>query len=804
MSRKKTKRPIASSKPDDTAKLGHVSISRFGNHIVSNVNWPTETFEKVQGKLVADHDDVIREIDEKIQTAVSLLAKLDPLKVLHRAWWERSAALLLVESEVDFGLTATHASRMLDYVQSLIASAPIMERPLHELTDEIWGNLNSLIGAIFRTLNERYFLCATAKRRANGAPVDAGFEKFYFQAQLYWCNVRGKQYQNHQIQSLRELLEPQTRAIEHLYGVTGPQLCEEIGKIWHSQTYGISDAFNAIGEIQTQTQSMTNLYSDITDVADIKLQEKKNQAIGVLIGYDLFDLQKITTLPTKFLEHFSWSPGEDDSFLSEGPFGGWPLKVWPTFKRPFMKLNGRYYCFDISSLFDHFYRQLEKRVSATNKNLQAEWEFNRNKVTESLPFNYLKQILPGATCIQGIYYRTTDRANKVALCETDGIVIFDDHLFIVEVKAGSFTYTSPTTDFGAHIESVKNLVLKPAYQGNRFLQYLQTGDTVPLLDHQGKLTSSLRLRDYRQVTLCAVSLDPFTEIAAQVQHIPLSGIDVGDTRVWALSLDDLRVYADVFTSPLHFLHFVQIRQSALESEVLQLDDELDHLGLYLQHNNYVKYAADLHAESAARLQFLGYRQEIDKFFSARLFDAQLPSPLHQPIHERLRQLLQFLSSSRKHGRSKISAYLLDVSGKWRDQVFDALTLELKRAEKAKPRPFSSSGDVRLTIYTWTPRWRRDLQATIADHIKAIMLIHEEEDRMLLEISYDESGEISDASWELFRREDIPFIDMPRLQLIGHRLRSNRLRSALSATRSIGRNEKCPCGSGKKFKRCCSP
>jgi hypothetical protein len=814
---RKSARRSAARRPDEVFSAGPLQMARFGRHVVWQANWPPGEFDKFQARLVEGYDEVVREIDRDIGDAAALVATLTPVAMLHRAWWERSAAHLRVESEVEVGPEHAHAARMLDYVQSLVAGTPPVEGQPSELTDENWAKLQRLIEAIFQKLNSRYFSCATAKRRQDGAAIDAAFEEFHFRTQLYWCNVTGEQYQNHQVQALRELLAPQTGAVQQLYGLSSEQLCDELAKIWHSLTKGIADAFGAMETFREK--SLAALDADIKagiakdgDIGELLrasivrhgLEAEQNRAAGLLFLYDLFDLQKVTNLPPAFLEDFSWAPGQDGEFFDEGPFKGWPLRVWPIFKRPFIKLEGRYYCFDLSGLFDHFYRQLEKRVFIADQRLKQAWIGARKEVTETLPFEYLQRLLPGATCFKEVYYWLAESGAAAARYEADGVLAIDGHLFIVEVKSGSFTYTSPATDVDAHVQSINNLVSAPAKQGNRFLRYLQTADEVAFLDHAGNETARLRLRDYRQVTICAVTLDPFTEIAAQIQHLSSIGVEVGDEPIWSLSLDDLRVYADIFTNPLEFLHFVQTRKAAFKSEILQLDDELDHLGLYLQHNHYPEHAADLRGGAKARLQFIGYRQEIDKFFAARLLDPTLPSPLHQKMPAGLSALLEYLRLSGKNGRSAIAAYLLDVSGDWRDRMFDTLAQELGRSEGKQPRPFSTFGEVRLTVFAWTPRWPRPSASEMRDHAKAIMVMHEEPERVLLELSYDDGGTFLDVEWQFLQRADITVFELPALQARGAALRETRLQKAIATSGRIGRNEQCPCGSGAKFKKCCGP
>ena len=195
--------------------------------------------------------------------------------------------------------------------------------------------------------------------------------------------------------------------------------------------------------------------------------------------------------------------------------------------------------------------------------------------------------------------------------------MYDDHLFVLEIKAGSFTYTSPADDFDAHLRSLESLVSDPTKQASRFVGYLNSSPQVTVFDGKHREVDRLRRSDWRRVTMCAVSLDPFTELAAQAQHLPKIGVDLGQNPVWSLSIDDLRVYADVFRNPLEFLHYVEHRVKAFGTEQLTLDDELDHLGLYLGHNDYSGMAAETDHDFT-KIEFLGYRDSIDRYFSGKL------------------------------------------------------------------------------------------------------------------------------------------------------------------------------------------
>jgi len=184
---------------------------------------------------------------------------------------------------------------------------------------------------------------------------------------------------------------------------------------------------------------------------------------------DLFDVQKTTALPLELLNELTWLRGEETEFFAEGEFRGWPLRIWPIFKRPFIQLGGRYYCFDLYGLLDNLYRVMQRAIRHSSQNYVQTWNNIQQRVSEDLPFRYLENLLPGAKVWRQVYYRGKTDAGATEWCETDGLLIYDDHLFVIEAKGGAFTYTPPATDFPAYVASLKNLVLKPATQGKRFV-----------------------------------------------------------------------------------------------------------------------------------------------------------------------------------------------------------------------------------------------------------------------------------------------------------------------------------------------
>jgi hypothetical protein len=292
-------------------------------------------------------------------------------------------------------------------------------------------------------------------------------------------------------------------------------------------------------------------------------------------------------------------------------------------------------------------------------------------------------------------------------------------------------------------------------------------------------------------------------MAAQVQHLRKIGVDVGSEPVWAVSIDDLRVYADVFENPLVFLHYVEQRIEAFQSAVVQSDDEFDHLGLYLKHNHYSKYAAEMQRESSARISFVGYRSKIDKFFSERMYDAKAPCPLKQTMPPRILEILQWLSCTAMPGRTEMAAYILDLDDASRAGIAGSIDAELATQPRIRrSRPFSTHAGVNLTVFCWKDSCARRKIALALEHARVVHLLGDQTRRLLLELSYTDNDSLRTIAWEWVKLANIPRVELPLLRAKAEQLRHERLDRTRSEKGSIKRNDPCPCGSGKKFKRCC--
>ena len=150
------------------------------------------------------------------------------------------------------------------------------------------------------------------------------------------------------------------------------------------------------------------------------------------------------------------------------------------------------------------------------------------------------------------------------------------------------------------------------------------------------------------------------------------------------------MYAELFDNPLIFLHFVEQRVRAGRSNKVDLNDEMDHFGMYIKENNYRKYAEEL-SENADKVQFDGYKTPVDEYFSAVLVGDAPPRP-GQKMPRRIAEIVDLLGSSSEPHRAELSSYILDGAGDWRDKLASTIENALKENKEVKrARPLSSYG-----------------------------------------------------------------------------------------------------------------
>ncbi|MFP4977495.1 SEC-C metal-binding domain-containing protein [Paenibacillus sp. CN-4] len=770
--------------------------------------------ERFMAKLAGDFPDTYKKIDELVNSIRSLVVRCDPLKLLVQGYYGMLVSMIDKSSEFQHDFNDTVAVRMVDYVQSIIVSTPPLENREKELDDQLISELSTKVSELYSSF--KYFhMTHSAYLKENDPNYDPEYDMLYVQAQELRTTVRGDRYAVHEIEHLRDLLTPHDDVFNELFNISIEDFLSGIKKLQFSLMQGFNQLMLDIEELREQTleaveRKLTTeqIFSDPREAMDAVVNEKglgelKESVTNRLFGFDLFDVRKVTGLPDSLLRELAWEPGEETDFFAAGEYAGWPLRRLPIEIRPFISIDNNIYCFDLYSLFDNLYRVIQRLILRLKPEYKQEWNVKQKEVSEELPFKLFCNLLSGAEVVRSIYYPSnTGKSGKKEWCENDGIIIFDDHLLVIEVKAGSFTYTPPSTDFPAYIQSIKALIKSPRDQAKRFIDYLYSADTVTIYDEQHNPIRDLRGADFRQVTICGITIDNFNSFAARASKLTPLGVELNLTPVWSISVDDLRVYIDYFDSPSMFTHFIEQRYKAAQTEEIELYDELDHLGMYIKHNHYVTTASE---NGGQRVLWNGYREKLDNYFVKLIIDGETPDKPLQNVPIMIEDIIKMLDHQSKKGRCKVVSSLLDMDGDTRDQLEAQLKIVLReQSETGRLKLLSLFGDVKITVACNQEGITSFSNEYVNDYILATLLRTNDSERLGLYLTYSREGELIDVDFSYLTKDDIPDFKKEEIEKKSVEYAESRIASFKKQTgaNKIGRNEICPCGSGKKYKKCC--
>ena len=75
-------------------------------------------------------------------------------------------------------------------------------------------------------------------------------------------------------------------------------------------------------------------------------------------------------------------------------------------------------------------------------------------------------------------------------------------------------------------------------------------------------------------------------------------------------------------------------------------------------------------------------------------------------------------------------------------------------------------------------------------------------RMLLQLTFDKNSTLTNIEWEQLYLKDITTSERASFVPKIEEIKARRLAQAVLEDGKIERNDKCPCGSGRKYKKCC--
>jgi uncharacterized protein YchJ len=792
-------------KPDDYFEQGPFQVASFGKTVYFQNNLTSEQHDGIIRRIDQDYDNQVAIINSLVKEIRELVNQCEPLKLLKYAHSRFIQSLFGIESEVQLSKEDVYIGRELEYIQSILASSmPIINlSSLQKDQSHIFFQISEKIQELY-SIYENFVMYHVVHQTKDLLETDPDYISFLIDAQAANFH-RGDRYAVHEIAHLKDLLTPHNEELFKLFNIQVEQLLSGLQNIQHSLSQGMMQSMNQLEQlIDLFEQKSLKLTSELDPRQegmtiienDVELRTIRDKFADNFLGYGLYDLDKLTGWTHSFLDKLSWSLGQCESFHTRDQFPGWPVIEMPIYTRPFIKIGGKHYCFDYYNVFDNIYRVIQKAITEIDPSYKDDWKDIQAKTTEDIVIQLFNNLLPGCIVYQSNYYPLGTSLKQFA--ENDILILYDNNLIIIEVKGGSYTYTSPMLDIQSHIKSLQTLIGKADSQTERTLNYLKSKETVKIYDEQRIEKGVIHHSDFDEITQMCISLDNFNEFAAKAEKLKFLKMK-NDTI--SMALDDLRVYTDLFDSPSVFLHFLKQRKLATQSKVA-LNDELDHFGMYMAHNMYSITANNIDSDNVS---WYGYREKIDTYFAHMIHEnLELTKP-KQEIPSKIEEIINYIDSTSKlQKRTSLSTFLLDLSDEARQWFCDAITNALTRQLETKRMTITSCfGEANYSLCCYQPSIPALEPQYIVDYALAAVLQNEEPSRLVIHLHYNIQNILQSLDFKLLTKADIPPDRISELSELADKYSESRIMSfkRQNGIKKMGRNDPCPCGSGKKFKKC---
>ncbi len=174
-----------------------------------------------------------------------------------------------------------------------------------------------------------------------------------------------------------------------------------------------------------------------------------------------------------------------------------------------------------------------------------------------------------------------------------------------------------------------------------------------------------------------------------------------------------------------------------------------------------------------------------------------------PLH--IEKIIQFIEDNELHRGIQLSNFLLDLDTDSKKQFNDMINKAIEQQKlQEKIVAFLMNGEVSILTYCHTDRTIEDSEVDYRKNTFANMKCASIKHIVELHLYYDEDIKLNEMKFEFLEIDDIPSEMEKQVEEIAIIKKDMRIKKFIEQNKinKIGRNNLCPCGSGKKYKRCC--
>ncbi|WP_415887506.1 SEC-C metal-binding domain-containing protein [Neptuniibacter sp. QD37_6] len=551
-------------------------------------------------------------------------------------------------------------------------------------------------------------------------------------------------------------------------GFTIEQAANVSKSIFNLLNTRVGSSFSDTIDVENYTHSLLPFYSfSLTDI--VNESGENSEIVEAFLAVFTIDETLITTSYT-FATDFN------------------PIEA-----QPILRSNGQYIVLEIASLYAALY-EAPFYWLIKDKSYYSHFVANRGAFTEEFSAERLERVFGKNRVYRNVI---VEKSKKKTVDEIDVLVIYGDLAIVLQAKSKRLTLKAKqgnedalTKDFSQAVQAAYNQAFSCAESliSNQYRLIKDTGE---------ELILKKKLKHIYPV--CVIS-DHYPSLNSQVDHYLITKSRDAVQPPYVMDVFFLDVISEFLTSPLHFLNYINLRVNNRRSVVSQ--EELAvfamHLTAGLRHvksDNAPLLLLGGHTAIPVGIALLARREGYPgKETPEGLLTEKLDSPIQK--------LIKSIDVHSVPEGIQFGLFLLQLYPK--DQAsFNRYFSEILRRAKVDGQPHDFTimphDEYGMTIHinsdTYDDAYRR-------------LLIHcenrkykERKNRWLGLCICPQTEEIrfgidQDYLWESSLELDERTYHMHNPKPLTH------FETYIRPQKKIGRNDKCFCGSGKKYKRCC--
>jgi hypothetical protein len=466
--------------------------------------------------------------------------------------------------------------------------------------------------------------------------------------------------------------------------------------------------------------------------------------------------------------------------------------------RPLYFLSGdRFLFFDKASLYDALFEAFDQLTRTDKRFRDREYIPNLSKWTETKVRDCLLRLFPADNVFTSLIYPDPDHPGGEA--ELDSAVLWSPFLILGEVKGRQFRPRARTGDPARLRDDLRANIEDAFDQAARAMRYIESVDIAMFTEKSTGRKLEVRRDRLQRIFPVSITLHHFAGLTTQLALLKNIGLFKNSAYPWSVSLGDFDIITRFAGTPDVFLHFIQRRLDLQRSEKDIRSDELDLFGTYLDsrlHPSQFWESRTGDEKSPTVFMISGGSERFDEWHEAELGRRQKHPTIQLAFPPQLTEVLYELRSRGDDGSRWIAFALLDLSPGAVSQLDQYLHDVRKHAEPGSrlPRATLKDGDVAVSIIGCNGLSPEELER------QAVFRVNLEKYRLRTSASLLIAIDVRN------RTQPFEFALWAEGPWVHEEFFENQLAidkpTALISDRIPGRNERCPCGSGKKFKKCC--